>query len=76
LGAAAAAGRTDAVKLLLARGAYLENRTLISLDTPLIEAAQTNHTDIVILLLEHGADMQARDVMGFTALDWARKIGK
>jgi hypothetical protein len=76
LGAAAAAGQVDAAKLLIARGAYLENRRLITLETPLIEAAQMNHTDIVELLLEHGADMKAQDVMGLTALDWTQKIEK
>ncbi|HXC09422.1 MAG TPA: ankyrin repeat domain-containing protein [Steroidobacteraceae bacterium] len=46
-----------------------ENRTLISLETPLVEAAQMNHTDIVEVLLERRADMKAQDVMGLTALD-------
>jgi ankyrin repeat protein len=76
LGAAAAAGQVDAAKLLIARRADLENRTLISLETPLTEAAQMNHSDIVILLLEHGADMNVHDVMGLTALDWAQQVGK
>jgi hypothetical protein len=72
LGAAAAAGRIAAARLLLARGAYLENRTIISQETPLTEAAQMNHSNLVKLLLDHGADTKARDVMGFTALDWAK----
>ena len=75
LGAAAAAGQADAARLLIARGANLENRTLISLQTPLTEAAQMNHTDMVKLLLDHGADIKAQDVMGFRALDWAQHNG-
>jgi hypothetical protein len=73
LGAAAAAGRIDAARLLITRGANLENRTVISLATPLIEAAQMNRTEIVKLLLDHGANLSARDVLGRTALDWAQE---
>jgi hypothetical protein len=72
LGAAAAAGQTDAARFLIARGARLNNRTAISLETPLTEAAQMNHMDIVQLLMDHGADASARDAMDRTALDWAR----
>lgn len=75
LGAAAAAGQMAAARLLLARGAYLENRTIISQETPLTEAAQMNRSGLVKLLLDHGADSKARDVMGFTALDWAKHNG-
>lgn len=71
----AAAGQVDAAKLLISRGANLENRTLISLATPLTEAAQMNHFDTVKFLVEHGADPAARDVMGFSALDWAKNNG-
>jgi hypothetical protein len=73
LGAAAAAGQIDAARLLIARGARLEDRTLISRETPLIEAAQMNHADLVELLLDHGADLNAQDALGFTALAWAQK---
>lgn len=73
LGAAAAAGQTATARLLIARGAHVESRTSLTLDTPLTEAAQMNQLDMVRLLLDHGADVTARDIMGRTALDWARE---
>jgi hypothetical protein len=72
LGAAAAAGQIQAARMLLARGARLEGRTAGSFETPLLEAAQMNHTDMVRLLLDHGANPKSTDVMDRTALDWAR----
>jgi hypothetical protein len=75
LGAAAAAGQMEVARLLIIRGARLDDRTLITLNTPLIEAAQMNRTEMVKLLLEHGANFNARDVMDRTALDWARENG-
>jgi Ankyrin repeats (3 copies) len=73
LGAAAAADQTAAAALLIARGARLENRTRITFETPLTEAAKMNHLDMVRLLLDHGADIDAKDVTGRTALDWAHE---
>jgi ankyrin repeat protein len=73
LGAAAAADRTEAATLLIARGARLENRTHVTFETPLTEAAKINHLDMVRLLLDHGANIDAKDVTGRTALDWARE---
>lgn len=75
LGAAAAAGRIDVAGLLIARGANIENRTLITRQTPLTEAAQMNRTDMVRFLLDRGADPDARDVMERTPLDWAIRNG-
>jgi uncharacterized protein len=75
LGAAAAAGQIEVAQLLIVRGARLDNRTLITFKTPLIEAAQMNRTAMVKLLLDHGANLSARDVMDRTALDWARENG-
>jgi Ankyrin repeats (3 copies) len=72
LGAAAAAGQTATVRALIARGAHVDSRTRLTLATPLTEAAQMNQLDMVRLLLERGADVHARDIMGRTALDWAR----
>ncbi len=73
LGAAAAAGQTATARLLIARGAHLEGRSRLTLDTPLTEAAQMNQVDMVRLLLDRGADVNARDAMGRSALDWARE---
>jgi hypothetical protein len=72
LGAAAAAGQMQSAKMLLTRAAHLESRTAGSFETPLLEAAQMNHTDMVRLLLDHGANPRSTDVMERTVLDWAR----
>jgi hypothetical protein len=73
LGAAAAAGQIPTARLLLARGAHVDSRARLTFDTPLTEAAQMNQLDMVRLLLDRGADVRARDIMGRTALDWARE---
>ena len=73
LGAAAAADQNAAATLLIARGARLENRTVVTFETPLTEAAKMNHLDMVRLLLDHGADIDAEDVTGRTAFDWAHE---
>jgi hypothetical protein len=75
LGAAATAGQMEAATMLIARGARLDNRTDITLETPLTEAAQMNHTDVVRLLLDHGANPGAVDVLDRTAWDWAHENG-
>ena len=38
-------------------------------------AAMFNRTELVDLLLERGADLQARDAQGLSALDAARQMG-
>jgi hypothetical protein len=73
LGAAAAAGQTATARALIARGAHVDTRTPLTFDTPLTEAAQMNRLDMVRLLLDSDADVNARDVLGRTALDWARE---
>jgi hypothetical protein len=73
LGAAAAAGQTTTARALIARGAHVDSRTRLTLDTPLTEAAQMNQLQMVRLLLDRGADVNARDIMDRTALDWARE---
>jgi hypothetical protein len=73
LGAAAAAGQTATARALIARGAHVDGRTPLTFDTPLTEAAQMNQLDMVRLLLDRGADLNARDVLGRSALDWARE---
>jgi hypothetical protein len=75
LGAAAAAGQVEAARLLIARGARLDSRTDVTLETPLTESAQMNHTEMVKLLLDYGANPGATDVLDHTALDWARENG-
>jgi Ankyrin repeats (3 copies) len=73
LGAAAAAGQMDAARMLIARGANLDSRTDVTLETPLTEAAQMNHTDMVRLLLEHGANPGVTDVLDRRPSDWAQE---
>jgi hypothetical protein len=75
LGAAAAAGQLEVARMLIDRGAHLDNRTDITLKTPLTEAAQMNHADMVELLLEHGANPGVMDVLDRTPLDWAHENG-
>ena len=43
--------------------------------TPLMDAAQSNHAGTVKLLLEAGADKNAQDVEGETALSTAAENG-
>ncbi len=71
LGAAAAAGQLAACELLIAKGAHVDERTSITRQTPLMEAAEENRAAIVRLLLARGADPAARDTAGMTAEDWA-----
>lgn len=56
------------VKILLAQGAELEARRDENGDTPLIAAAAFAETDVVALLLQRGADINATDNAGNTAL--------
>ena len=68
-------GQTDAVRLLLERGAD-PNGSDATGTTALMVAAMNGHTGTVGLLLEHGADVNARDDDGGTALELADRNGK
>jgi ankyrin repeat protein len=39
--------------------------------TPLLVAAGEGHEAVARLLLEHGADIDARDIVGAKAVEWA-----
>jgi ankyrin repeat protein len=67
-------GRTDAVRLLLERGADPDHEDLDSLRAITL-AASASHWDIVRLLVEHGADVTTSDVASKTALDYAKEKG-
>ena len=65
---AAAAGDIEKVSLLLKQG-HLANEALPIIGTrPLTLAAAYGHVDVVRLLLEHGAEVNAEDFSGWTAL--------
>jgi hypothetical protein len=75
LGAAAAAGQVRTAERLIAGGAHVDERTAITDQTALMEAAEEDRLDVVRLLLARGARTDARDVAGLTAADWAMLNG-
>lgn len=69
---AARAGDTVAVaKFLEANPDAVNARHSFSRRTPLQFATEKDHLDVAELLLKKGADINAQDNMGFTALHWA-----
>jgi ankyrin repeat protein len=74
---AANTGRADIVRVLLDHGANLRVRESLGGTTPLICATGSERGDLglVNLLIEKGADLDAKDSRGDTALDWARRRG-
>lgn len=65
---AAAAGDIEEVSLLLKQG-HLANEALPIIGIrPLTLAAAYGHADVVRVLLEHGAEINAEDFTGWTAL--------
>jgi len=73
LHAAAAAGRTDAVKALLRQGVPVE---LADADgnTALMKAVQANHPATAALLLRHGANLDRKNTAGESARDMAATV--
>jgi ankyrin repeat protein len=76
LGLAASSGEIEPVRLLLAHGANPRANGTRGW-TPLMMAAAASRPNaaVVDLLLEKGADLNARDDAGRTALDWALMQG-
>jgi ankyrin repeat protein len=73
--AAAHAGQTDIVRLLLAKGANVAAVDRLQ-KSAMIYAAGQGRTDIVVLLLRAGVDPNAVYVHDLTALMWAAGYGK
>lgn len=67
-------GRTSVVRLLLARGARVNDAGRLS-RTPLMAAAHGGHDSVVTILLQHGARLDLHDAEGHTAADLARAGG-
>ncbi len=71
---AAAAGSLPIVRLLLDHDAYIDaespNKT-----TPLMMSARGGHRDVAEYLLSQGADLQTKNELGLTAVDFARAQG-
>jgi ankyrin repeat protein len=66
---AAERGKTSSAKILLAHGANVNQKGARS--TPLIAAASGSHAEMVAFLLSQGAEVNARDPEGYTALFYA-----
>ncbi|WP_457743910.1 ankyrin repeat domain-containing protein [Sulfurimonas sp.] len=64
------------VKHLIAQGKDVNDTTRKSGFTALMAAACYGRVAIAKILLENGADKDIRDMKGFTALDFARKMNK
>ncbi|KAA0161305.1 hypothetical protein FNF31_03919 [Cafeteria roenbergensis] len=63
---AAQYGNSDAVRVLIERGADVETRSEEG-KTPVMWAAASESLDVLIQLLQHGADADATDKEGQTA---------
>jgi hypothetical protein len=72
--AAANAGRTEIVRLLIARGAPIDHRNAFAW-TPLMSAAWQGQTETLRVLLANGANLMLQDDRGKRAIDWAREAG-
>jgi ankyrin repeat protein len=65
-------GYTDLVRLLLDRGADIEQSEFhVSGSTPLIKAAFEGHIEVVKLLIERGANVNHVNDSGWTAIKYA-----
>jgi ankyrin repeat protein len=66
-------GNLDIARELLRRGAVIDARSLSGNVTPLLSACAGDHTLLASLLIAAGADVNAKQDGGHTALDSARR---
>jgi len=66
----------EMVHYLIEQGKDVNETTRKSGFTALMAAACYGRVEIAKILLEHGADQEARDSKGFSAVDFARKMNK
>lgn len=66
----------DFVKYIMNKGIDINKTTRRSGFRPLMTATCYGRVEIVKLLLENGADKEIKDLKGFTAIDFARKMNK
>lgn len=70
---AATAGHLELIRLLLEHHAYIDaespNKT-----TPLMMASRNGNIQVVQLLIEQGADVELKNALGMTALDFAESV--
>ena len=66
----------EMIKYLIEQGKDVNQTTRKSGFTALMAAACYGRVEIAQLLLECGANKDAKDIKGFTALDFARKMNK
>ncbi|WP_434636133.1 ankyrin repeat domain-containing protein [Sulfurimonas sp. NW7] len=68
--------KIEIVKHLIEQGKKVNETTRKSGFTALMGAACYGRVEIAKLLLKHGADKNVRDLKGFSAVDFARKMNK
>ena len=68
---AVAMERTEIVRLLIAKGADINNQDASSGSTPLMLAVMSGNKSIVELFLSKGAEVNLKSLKGETSLDWA-----
>jgi ankyrin repeat protein len=74
LHAAAYGGHVETVVALIQHGAKVDDTQNRYKTTALIVASEEGCTEIVKLLLDHGADIEAKEANGFTALTQAGSV--
>jgi len=74
--AAAEEGQVETARALLEAGAHIEGASKRSYIHPLWKAAKSGHLQMVQLLVSSGANTNATDDTGMTALDYAKRYSR